>query len=129
MDENSKKTQQIGAELVVRTLRKCTVLRMCSAFLAPRSTRSSMHFVDSGKIETVVCRHEQNAAFIAGGGIGRMTGKSRRRHRHLGTRRLESQQRAWPRPIQRAIRLWLSVVAFVHLNRWKFASRWMRFPI
>src|SRR5713226_777523 len=30
--------------------------------------------VDS-KIETVVCRHEQNAAFIAGG-IGRMTGKA-----------------------------------------------------
>jgi acetolactate synthase I/II/III large subunit len=26
-------------------------------------------------IETVVCRHEQNAAFIAGG-IGRMTGKA-----------------------------------------------------
>jgi acetolactate synthase-1/2/3 large subunit len=30
--------------------------------------------VDS-KIQTVVCRHEQNAAFIAGG-IGRMTGKA-----------------------------------------------------
>jgi hypothetical protein len=30
--------------------------------------------VDS-KIKTVVCRHEQNAAFIAGG-IGRMTGKA-----------------------------------------------------
>ena len=27
------------------------------------------------KIKTVVCRHEQNAAFIAGG-IGRMTGKA-----------------------------------------------------
>jgi len=26
-------------------------------------------------IKTVVCRHEQNAAFIAGG-IGRMTGKA-----------------------------------------------------
>jgi acetolactate synthase-1/2/3 large subunit len=30
--------------------------------------------VDS-RIQTVVCRHEQNAAFIAGG-IGRMTGKA-----------------------------------------------------
>lgn len=30
--------------------------------------------VDS-KIKTVVCRHEQNAAFIAGG-IGRMTGRA-----------------------------------------------------
>ncbi|MFY9833081.1 MAG: thiamine pyrophosphate-binding protein, partial [Methylocystis sp.] len=30
--------------------------------------------VDS-KIKTVVCRHEQNAAFIAGG-VGRMTGKA-----------------------------------------------------
>jgi acetolactate synthase I/II/III large subunit len=30
--------------------------------------------VDS-KIKTIVCRHEQNAAFIAGG-IGRMTGKA-----------------------------------------------------
>jgi acetolactate synthase-1/2/3 large subunit len=32
--------------------------------------------VDS-KIQTIVCRHEQNAAFIASG-IGRMTGKARR---------------------------------------------------
>ena len=36
--------------------------------------RCSTHLVDS-KIKTIVCRHEQNAAFIASG-IGRMTGKA-----------------------------------------------------
>ena len=31
--------------------------------------------LSNSKIKTVVCRHEQNAAFIAGG-VGRMTGKA-----------------------------------------------------
>ena len=73
MDENSKKTQQIGAELVVRTLEMHGVTHV---FGVPGAKIDSVFnaLVDS-KIETVVCRHEQNAAFIAGG-IGRMTGKA-----------------------------------------------------
>jgi len=67
------KPQHIGAQLVVRTLEAQGVshvfgipgAKIDAVFNAP---------VDS-KIKTVVCRHEQNAAFIAGG-IGRMTGKA-----------------------------------------------------
>src|SRR5262250_3471364 len=47
---------------------------MSSACPVRRSKQVSMRWGIS-KIETVVCRHEQNAAFIAGG-IGRMTGKA-----------------------------------------------------
>ena len=73
MDENSKKTQQIGAELVVRALETRGVTHV---FGVPGAKIDAVFnaLVDS-KIETVVCRHEQNAAFIAGG-IGRMTGKA-----------------------------------------------------
>src|SRR6202047_1815098 len=67
------KTQQIGAELVVRTLETQGVTHV---FGIPGAKIDSVFnaLVDS-KIQTVVCRHEQNAAFIAGG-IGRMTGKA-----------------------------------------------------
>src|SRR5258708_8822968 len=67
------KTQQIGAELVVRTLEMQGVTHV---FGVPGAKIDSVFnaLVDS-TIETVVCRHEQNAAFIAGG-IGRMTGKA-----------------------------------------------------
>jgi acetolactate synthase I/II/III large subunit len=73
MKESSNKTQQIGAELVVRTLEMHGVTHI---FGVPGAKIDSVFnaLVDS-KIETVVCRHEQNAAFIAGG-IGRMTGKA-----------------------------------------------------
>src|ERR1700735_1991430 len=73
MDENSKKTQQIGAELVVRTLEMHGVAHV---FGVPGAKIDAVFnaLVDS-KIQTVVCRHEQNAAMIAGG-IGRMTGKA-----------------------------------------------------
>lgn len=47
---------------------------MCLASLEQKSTRSLMPWSIS-KMQTVVCRHEQNAAMIAGG-IGRMTGKA-----------------------------------------------------
>jgi len=59
---------QTGAQLVVRMLEAQGVIpgaKIDAVFNA---------LVDSS-IETVVCRHEQNAAFIAGG-IGRMTGKA-----------------------------------------------------
>jgi acetolactate synthase I/II/III large subunit len=71
MAENSK--QMIGAEVVVRALELHGVTHV---FGVPGAKIDSVFnsLVDS-KIETVVCRHEQNAAFIAGG-IGRMTGKA-----------------------------------------------------
>jgi acetolactate synthase-1/2/3 large subunit len=67
------KTQQIGAELVVRMLEMQGVTHV---FGVPGAKIDAVFnaLVDS-TIETVVCRHEQNAAFIAGG-IGRMTGKA-----------------------------------------------------
>jgi acetolactate synthase-1/2/3 large subunit len=73
INEDSKKAQQIGAELVVRTLEMQGVTHI---FGVPGAKIDAVFnaLVDS-KIETVVCRHEQNAAFIAGG-IGRMTGKA-----------------------------------------------------
>lgn len=67
-----ERKQQIGAELVVRILEQQGVSHV---FGVPGAKIDSVFnaLVDS-KITTVVCRHEQNAAFIAGG-IGRMTGK------------------------------------------------------
>jgi acetolactate synthase-1/2/3 large subunit len=65
--------QQTGAKLVVRALEAQGVTHV---FGIPGAKIDSVFdaLVES-KIKTVVCRHEQNAAFIAGG-IGRMTGKA-----------------------------------------------------
>jgi acetolactate synthase I/II/III large subunit len=73
MNKKSKETSQIGAQLVVRVLEAQGVTHV---FGIPGAKIDSVFnaLVDS-KIQTVVCRHEQNAAFIAGG-IGRMTGKA-----------------------------------------------------
>lgn len=67
------KPQQTGAKLVVRALEAQGVTHV---FGIPGAKIDAVFnaLVDS-KITTVVCRHEQNAAFIAGG-IGRMTGKA-----------------------------------------------------
>jgi acetolactate synthase I/II/III large subunit len=67
------KPQQTGAQLVVRALEAQGVSHV---FGIPGAKIDAVFnaLVDS-KIKTVVCRHEQNAAFIAGG-IGRMTGKA-----------------------------------------------------
>jgi acetolactate synthase-1/2/3 large subunit len=64
---------QTGAQLVVRALEAQGVTHV---FGVPGAKIDAVFnaLVDSS-IETVVCRHEQNAAFIAGG-IGRMTGKA-----------------------------------------------------
>jgi acetolactate synthase-1/2/3 large subunit len=72
MVEKSKQ-QQIGADVVVRALELQGVTHV---FGVPGAKIDGVFnsLVDS-KIKTVVCRHEQNAAFIAGG-IGRMTGKA-----------------------------------------------------
>src|SRR5271166_3666636 len=73
MLQSSNKLAQTGAQLVVRALEAQGVAHV---FGVPGAKIDSVFnaLVDS-KIETVVCRHEQNAAFIAGG-IGRMTGRA-----------------------------------------------------
>ena len=73
MNDKSKEIQQTGAQLVVRALEARGVTHV---FGIPGAKIDAVFnaFVDS-KIEKVVCRHEQNAAMIAGG-IGRMTGKA-----------------------------------------------------
>ncbi len=72
MDAKSAKTQ-IGAELVVRTLEMQGVTHVFGVVGA--KIDSVFNALADSTIKTVVCRHEQNAAFIAGG-IGRMTGKA-----------------------------------------------------
>ena len=73
MPENINVSLKIGADVVVRTLEARGVEY---AFGIPGAKIDAVFnaLVDSS-IKTVVCRHEQNAAFIAGG-IGRMTGKA-----------------------------------------------------
>jgi acetolactate synthase-1/2/3 large subunit len=65
--------QKIGAQIVVETLEAHGVTHV---FGIPGAKIDAVFntLVDS-KIKTIVCRHEQNAAFIAGG-IGRMTGRA-----------------------------------------------------
>src|SRR6516225_6172572 len=62
-----------GADVIVETLEAHKVTHV---FGVPGAKIDKVfdRFLDSS-IKTVVCRHEQNAAFIAGG-IGRMTGKA-----------------------------------------------------
>jgi acetolactate synthase-1/2/3 large subunit len=73
MSKKSSVATQTGAQLVVRVLEAKGVTHV---FGVPGAKIDAVFnaLVDS-KIKTVVCRHEQNAAFIAGG-IGRMTGKA-----------------------------------------------------
>jgi acetolactate synthase I/II/III large subunit len=73
MPDNTQKAAQTGAQLVVRALEAQGVTHV---FGVPGAKIDAVFnaLVDS-RIKTVVCRHEQNAAFIAGG-IGRMTGKA-----------------------------------------------------
>src|SRR5882757_10013506 len=71
--EKKQGEQQTGANVVVKALEQHDVKWV---FGVPGAKIDKVFdtLVDSS-IETVVCRHEQNAAFIAGG-IGRMTGKA-----------------------------------------------------
>jgi acetolactate synthase-1/2/3 large subunit len=72
MHGQSEKQPKSGAEVVVQTLESRGVEYV---FGIPGAKIDAVFnaLVDL-KIQTVVCRHEQNAAFMAGG-IGRMTGK------------------------------------------------------
>jgi acetolactate synthase-1/2/3 large subunit len=71
--KTDEKKPKNGADIVVQTLEQRGVEYV---FGVPGAKIDKVFdtLVDS-KIRTVVCRHEQNAAFIAGG-IGRMTGKA-----------------------------------------------------
>lgn len=73
MSDMDQRAPKNGAEVVVRTLEARGVEYV---FGIPGAKIDAVFdaLVDS-PIKTVVCRHEQNAAFIAGG-IGRMTGKA-----------------------------------------------------
>src|ERR1700733_12782951 len=73
MNDRSNGNPQSGAGLVVHALEAQGVTHV---FGVPGAKIDAVFnaLVDS-KIQTVVCRHEQNAALIAGG-IGRMTGKA-----------------------------------------------------
>jgi acetolactate synthase I/II/III large subunit len=68
-----KKGSQTGAELLVKSLESQGVEYV---FGIPGAKIDKVFdTLSDSKIKTVVCRHEQNAAFIAGG-IGRLTGKA-----------------------------------------------------
>jgi acetolactate synthase-1/2/3 large subunit len=73
MNRHVTQTAATSAELVVRALEQQSVTHVFGVPGAKIDTVFNA-LVDS-TIETVVCRHEQNAAFIAGA-IGRMTGKA-----------------------------------------------------
>lgn len=68
-----KRQPQTGADVVVETLERHGV-KWVFGIPGAKIDKVFDTLVNS-KIKTVVCRHEQNAAFIAGG-IGRMTGKA-----------------------------------------------------
>ena len=70
MRSNASKT---GAQIVVESLERHGVTHV---FGIPGAKIDKVFdTLRSSSIETVVCRHEQNAAFIAGG-IGRLTGRA-----------------------------------------------------
>ena len=67
------RTARTGAQVVVESLEKHGVQYI---FGIPGAKIDKVFdTLASSSIQTVVCRHEQNAAFIAGG-IGRLTGKA-----------------------------------------------------
>lgn len=73
MDKSPKPNAQTGSQLVVRMLEAQGVTHV---FGIPGAKIDAVfNALADSTIETVVCRHEQNAAVIAGG-IGRMTGKA-----------------------------------------------------
>ncbi len=72
-NEQKPNDQLTGADIVVKTLEQQDV-KWVFGVPGAKIDKVFNTLVDSS-IQTVVCRHEQNAAFIAGG-IGRMTGKA-----------------------------------------------------
>jgi acetolactate synthase-1/2/3 large subunit len=73
MSSKAAKTSKTGAQVVVESLEKHGVEYV---FGIPGAKIDKVFdTLVNSTIKTVVCRHEQNAAFIAGG-IGRLTGKA-----------------------------------------------------
>jgi acetolactate synthase I/II/III large subunit len=70
---SSKPAPRTGADVVVETLEARGTTHVFGVSGA-KIDKVFDRLLDSS-IQTVVCRHEQNAAFIAGG-IGRLTGKA-----------------------------------------------------
>src|SRR6201989_3535652 len=71
--DSKQSAQQTGADIVVKTLEQHDVKWV---FGVPGAKIDKVfNTLEDSSIQTIVCRHEQNAAFIAGG-IGRMTGKA-----------------------------------------------------
>jgi acetolactate synthase I/II/III large subunit len=68
-----KPAPQTGAELLVKSL-EAQGVEYIFGIPGAKIDKVFDTLVDS-KIKTIVCRHEQNTAFIASG-IGRMTGKA-----------------------------------------------------
>ena len=69
----SSSSPKSGAQIVVESLERHGVTRV---FGIPGAKIDKVFdTLKSSSIETIVCRHEQNAAFIAGG-IGRLTGRA-----------------------------------------------------
>src|ERR1700719_5113365 len=71
--QKNRSDQQTGADIVVKTLEQHEV-KWVFGVPGAKIDKVFNTLVDSS-LQTVVCRHEQHAAFIAGG-IGRMTGKA-----------------------------------------------------
>ena len=71
----TKPAPHTGADLLVKSL-EAQGVEYIFGIPGAKIDKVFDTLVDS-KIQTIVCRHEQNAAFIASG-IGRMTGKARR---------------------------------------------------
>src|ERR1700754_2811099 len=73
VEAKTKSQIATGADVVVETLEAQGVTHV---FGVPGAKIDKVFDrLRDSKIKTVVCRHEQNAAFIAGG-IGRMTGRA-----------------------------------------------------
>src|SRR5260370_32001205 len=73
MSNEPKHNEPNGADIVVKTVEQLGV-KWVFGIPGAKIDKVFNTLVDSS-IQTIVCRHEQNAAFIAGG-IGRMTGKA-----------------------------------------------------
>ena len=71
--DSKQSAQQTGADIVVKTLEQNDV-KWVFGIPGAKIDKVFNTLVDSS-IRTIVCRHEQNAAFIAGG-IGRMAGNA-----------------------------------------------------
>src|ERR1700757_1160332 len=73
MSNEPKHNEPTGADIVVKTLAQQGVKWI---FGIPGAKIDKVFdTLEDSSVQTIVCRHEQNAAFIAGG-IGRMTGKA-----------------------------------------------------